>query len=202
MASPFTIILYEKNSAHANSLADDCFHLVDSFVNIFSDYIEKSELNQLSASSGSGKFVTVSPALYDIINISSEAYKLSEGAFDITMGPVIRLWRKARRDKQFPTASAVADKMKSVGFDKVVIDKKSRSIKLIQPGMQLDLGGIAQGYIAQKVLERLSQQNSKIALIDVSGDIATGNPPPGKKGWIVGINLPESENLQKRSVIS
>lgn len=200
MASPFTIILYDKDSAHANLLADGCFNLVDSFVNIFSDYIETSELNQLSSSSGSGKFFPVSPALFDIIKTSEEAYKLSEGAFDITMAPVIRLWRKARKEKQFPDAAAIKDKLKNVGFDKVVIDEKSKSIKLTQPFMQLDLGGIAQGYIAQKVLERLAQQNCKIALVDVSGDIATGNPPPGKKGWIIGVNLPESESLQKQQL--
>ncbi|MCW3110839.1 MAG: ApbE family lipoprotein [Segetibacter sp.] len=201
MASPFTIILYDTDSLSANHSANECFNLVDSFVNIFSDYNDKSELNRLSYSSGSGRFVPVSPALYDIIRESEKAYKLSKGAFDITMGPVIRLWRKARKEKQFPSAPAIAEKMKTAGFDKVQIDTVSKSIKLIQPGMQLDLGGIAQGYIAQKVLERLFSHNIKKALIDVSGDIATGNPPPGKEGWTIGVNLPESEDLQNKQLL-
>ncbi len=96
MASPFTIILYDEDSVYATHLVNDCFTLVDSFVNIFSDYIETSELSLLNASAGSGKFVPVSPALFDIISISQKAYKQTKGAFDITMGPIIRLWRKAR----------------------------------------------------------------------------------------------------------
>ncbi|MGI8634746.1 MAG: FAD:protein FMN transferase [Segetibacter sp.] len=198
MASPFTILLYDKDSAHATHLANDCFSMVDSFVNIFSDYIETSELSLLNASAGSGKFLPVSPALFDIISISQKACEQTKGAFDITMGPIIRLWRKARKEKKFPENTAIIEKMKSVGFKKVEIDNTASSIRLLQPGMQLDLGGIAQGYIAQKVLERLAQYNMKQALIDVSGDIATADPPPGKKGWIIGINLPESEKLQKQ----
>jgi thiamine biosynthesis lipoprotein len=201
MASPFTIILYHDDSARANQIAEACFKLADSLIYIFSDYINNSELNGLSASSGSGKSVPVSPALFEILKESERAYLLSNGAFDITMGPIIRLWRKARKDKQFPEASAIAEKMKSVGFNKVKIDTVSRSVKLTAKDMQLDLGGIAQGYIAQKVLERLYSQNIRKVLIDVSGDIATGDSPLQKEGWTIGINLPESENLQKQQLL-
>jgi thiamine biosynthesis lipoprotein len=200
MASPFTIIFYDKDSTTASNIANDCFTLVDSFVNIFSDYIEKSELNQLSKSAGSGRHVPVSPALLDIISISQKAYKLSNGAFDITLGPVIRLWRKARREKIFPADSSIENSLKKVGFDKVIVDTTSGMVQLTVPGMQLDLGGIAQGYIARKVLERLAQHNRRTALVDVSGDIATGGAPPGKNGWIIGINVPESEKLQRQQL--
>jgi thiamine biosynthesis lipoprotein len=200
MASPFTIILYDNDSAHANHVANECFNLVDSLVNIFSDYIDSSELNRLSDSASFGRFIPVSAALYELIKESQKAFILSKGAFDITMGPIIRLWRKARKEKQFPSSSAIDEKLKSVGFDKVLIDTATKSIKLLQPAMQLDVGGIAQGYIAQKVLERLSGYNIKKVLVDVSGDIATGNAPPGKEGWVIGINLPESEQLQKKQL--
>ncbi|MDQ6813145.1 MAG: FAD:protein FMN transferase [Bacteroidota bacterium] len=198
MASPFTIVFYDKDSTHANQIANACFNLADSLINIFSDYIDNSELNQLSACAGSGKFVPVSPALFKIMIESQRAYTLSNGAFDITLAPVIRLWRKARKEKQFPTAQAIAEKMKSVGFNKVIIDTQMRSIKLTAKDMQLDLGGIAQGYIGQEVLERLYSYNVRKALVDVSGDIATGDPPFQKKGWTIAVNLPESEHLQTR----
>ena len=201
MASPYTIIFYHNDSVQANVAANECFSLADSFINIFSDYIPNSELNQLSLSSGSGKYVPVSPALFDIISESQKAYILTKGAFDITMGPIIRLWRKARKEKHFPDRSAIEAKMKSVGFDKVQIDERTKSIQLTGTEMLLDLGGIAQGYIAEKVLERLKTKNIKKALINVSGDIATGDAPPQKKGWTIGINLPESEQLQKSQLI-
>ncbi|MCW3078824.1 MAG: FAD:protein transferase [Segetibacter sp.] len=201
MASPFSIIFFHSDSSASNLIANQCFKLADSFINIYSDYIESSELNQLSLSSGSGRFVPVSPALIDIIKESEKAYILTKGAFDITMGPVIRLWRKARKEKQFPEASAIAAKMKSVGFDKVKIDTVTNSIKLTAKDMQLDLGGIAQGYIAQKVLERLYSNNIRKALINVSGDIAAGEAPPLKRGWTIGVNLPESEELQINKLV-
>ena len=72
----------------------------------------------------------------------------------------------------------------------------------MQPGMQLDLGGIAQGYIAQKVLDRLRQHSIKKVLVNVSGDITMGDPPPGTKGWTIGINMPQrAEELQKQKLL-
>lgn len=202
MGSPFSIIFYDADSLHAVKAANDCFNLVDSFVNIFSDYIDSSELNQLSNSAGTNNYVPVTPSLYDIIVQSQKAYKLSNGAFDITAGPIIKLWRKARKEHRFPDRSAIAENKNLVGFNKVKIDTASKSVLLVRQGMQLDLGGIAQGYIAQKVLERLTLHSIKRALIDVSGDIAMGEPPPQKKGWTIGVNLPErTEDLQKKKLL-
>jgi len=202
MGSPFTIIFYDVDSLHAIKTADDCFNLVDSFVNIYSDYIDSSELNKLSNSASQNKYIPVTPALYDILLQSQKAYQLSDGAFDITMGPLVKLWRKARKEKIFPDASAIKEEKELVGFDKVKLDTASKSVQLLKPGMQLDLGGIAQGYIAQKVLERLLLHSIKSALVDVSGDIVMSAPPPGKKGWTVGINLPErTDDLQKEKLL-
>ncbi|HUS00082.1 MAG TPA: FAD:protein FMN transferase [Chitinophagaceae bacterium] len=202
MGSPFDIILYDVDSLHAVKLADEAFLLVDSLVNIFSDYIDSSELNKLSSFSGDNNYVIPTPALYDILLQSERAYKLSNGAFDITIGPLVKLWRKARKEKQFPDALSVLKAKQLVGFYKLKIYPASKSIKLMQPGMQLDLGGIAQGYIAQKVLDRLQQHSVKRVLVDVSGDITMGDQPPGTKGWTIGINMPQrTEELQKQKLL-
>ena len=193
MGSPFTITFYHSDTILANQLANNCFLLVDSLVAIYSDYIDSSELNRLSATSGQGRFVTVTPALYKILLYSQRAYLLSEKTFDISVGPLTRFWRKARKETRFPELNEILEKKKAVGFDKIKFDTITKTVCLTQPGMQLDLGGIAQGYIAQKVLERLQQYNIHIALINVSGDIAIGNPPPGKSGWSIGINVPQQE---------
>lgn len=202
MGSPFSIIFCDIDSLHAIKTADGCFNLVDSFVNIFSDYIDSSELNRLSNSSGQNKYLKVTPALYDILLQSQKAYRLSDGAFDITTGPLIKLWRKARKEQRFPDPLSIKEKRNLVGFNKIRIDTASKTVQLLQSGMQLDLGGIAQGYIAQKVLDRLKLHSIKSALVDVSGDIAMGEPPPGKRGWTIGVNLPErTEELQKKKLL-
>lgn len=193
MGSPFNIVFYHSDSIQAANLAKQCFNLVDSLVFIFSDYIDSSELSKLNASAAfNAKPIDVSPALLDILMVSKVAFKKSDGAFDITMGPVIRFWRKARKAKEFPSDETVQAKRNLTGFNQLLIDTVYKKATLSKPGMQLDLGGIAQGYIAQKVIDFLSSQQVYHALVNVSGDIVMSDAPPGSKGWTVGINVPET----------
>ena len=192
MGAPFTIVFYSKDSVQAVSIAKRCFVLVDSFNFIFSDYIDTSELSNLSKTAGVNSMpVKLSPALYDILIQSKKAYELSEGAFDITMGPLSKLWRKARKQQLFPTDSTVRSIRNLIGFNKLIFDTLNHKVRLTQPGMQLDLGGIAQGYVAQKVIDFLLSQKITQALINASGDIVMSGAPVDKDGWVVGVNLPE-----------
>ena len=195
MGAPFTIIFYSNDSIQAASIAKRCFALVDSFNFIFSDYIDSSELSKLSKSAGVNSLpVSLSPAMYDILIQSKKAFELSEGAFDITMGPLSKLWRKARRQHQFPADSTVKRIRNLIGFDKLVFDTLQKTIRLTQEGMQLDLGGIAQGYVAQKVINFLHSQGVNNALVNASGDIVVSGAPINKDGWVVGVNIPEKTN--------
>lgn len=193
MGSPFTIVLYENDSAKATTIAGQCFSLVDSFVSIFSDYIDTSELSKLSASAGSNKWMPVSPAMFEILILSEIAFKKTGGAFDITIGPVIQLWRQARKTRQFPLPEELKKARSFTNFKQVIIDTVNKKVKLLQKGMRLDLGGIAQGFIAQKVINFLTDQQVTIALVNASGDICTTGAPPGTTGWTIGVNVPESK---------
>jgi thiamine biosynthesis lipoprotein len=202
MGSPLSIIFYDDDSLHATAVAKNCYELVDSLAGIFSDYIDTSELSRLSQSAGTGKYVTLSPAMYDILLESRKAWKNSNGTFDISIGPLVRLWRQARKDKKIPAAGAIAEKRKLVGFQHIRFRKRKHAVQLRTPGMQLDLGGIAQGYIGQQVLYRLNGLSISKALVDVSGDIVMSGPPPGKAGWTIGINLPGSTyKLQQKTLM-
>ena len=192
MGAPFTVVFYSKDSVQAVSIAKRCFVLVDSFNFIFSDYIDTSELSTLSKTAGVNSMtVKLSPALYDILIQSKKAYELSEGAFDITMGPLSKLWRKARKQQLFPTDSTIRSIRNLIGFNKLIFDTLNYTVRLTQPGMQLDLGGIAQGYVAQKVIDFLLSQGINQALVNASGDIVMSGAPVNKDGWVVGVNLPE-----------
>lgn len=204
MGSPFAIILYATDSTVAQSAATDAFKLVDSLVQIFSDYIDSSELNRLCINGAPGHpdFIA-SPALFDILTKAAQAYRLSEGAFDISLGPLSRLWRKARKEQTWPDEDTVTARKALTGFEKISLHPSNRAVNLAIPGMQLDLGGIAQGYIAENVIHRIASRGISIALVDISGDIIAIGAPPGKSGWSVGINLPESTSrlLPKRLLI-
>ncbi|MEO8764667.1 MAG: FAD:protein FMN transferase [Ginsengibacter sp.] len=203
MGSPFNIIFYYGDSLQANAIAKECFALVDSFVTIYSDYLDSSELNRLCAKAGTAdNSSTVSPPLFDILLISKMAYEKSEGTFDITLGPLTKMWRKARKEKLFPSPGTVKEKLGLTGFRNIKIDTVTHKIQLLETGMQLDLGGIAQGYIAQQVMDFLKTRNVVNALVDVSGDIVAVGAPPGTSGWSVGINVPEqTDELQKKTLL-
>jgi thiamine biosynthesis lipoprotein len=194
MGSPFTIILFADDSVTAKSLAAHCFALTDSLVAMLSDYIDSSELNRLCARAGSGEWFSCSSVLYEIMEQSKFAYEKSAGSFDISLGPLTRLWRKARKENRFPAAGEIKEKKAITGFNKIQFDPAKHAVRLLQTGMQLDLGGIGQGYIAQKVIDYLKDQQIQNALADVSGDIVCIGTPPGKKGWTVAVNIPENEH--------
>ncbi|MDB5209418.1 MAG: FAD:protein transferase [Sediminibacterium sp.] len=128
----------------------------------------------------------------DIVLRSQVAYKKSKGAFDITVGALSQLWRKARKEKIFPGKAMIDEKRKLVGFDQLLIDKTRSSVTIPRFGMRLDLGGIAKGYIAQKVIDLLKQNGIEQALADAGGDMAMSNAPMGSNGWVVGVNVPET----------
>ena len=192
MGSPFQIILYSRDSMRANIIANKAFELVDSLNMIFSDYEMESELTTLSQTAGTNTYVQVSPLLYDMLNLSRKAWKASEGKFDITIGPLSRVWREARKTSQFPKDSLINIAKSKTGMQYLLIDSIRNSVILTLPGMKLDLGGIAKGFIAQYILDYLQGQGYDRALVDAGGDIACGEAPPEKDGWSIGVSIPGS----------
>jgi len=195
MGAPFTIVMYANDSTQAAGLAKECFRLVDSFNLIFSDYIDTSELSKLSASAGiNARAVSVSPDLLDILLAAKKAFDKSDGAFDITIGPLSKFWRKARKAKKFPANEEIQPVRSLVGFNNMVIDTANKKVTMSRAGMQLDLGGIAQGWIGQKVIDFLRGRQIDHALVNVSGDVIMSGAPPGSKGWTIGVNVPETKD--------
>ena len=201
MGSPFNIIFYANDSVTANAIAAQCFQLVDSLNAIFSDYLSHSELSQLSATAGNATPVAVSPAMLDILLRSKKAYQKSNGAFDITIGSLIKLWRQARKSNTFPEDLSIQKTLLLTGFNNIHIDTNTKTVLLAKRGMQLDLGGIAKGYTAQQIINFLNKNGITQALVDAGGDIATSGAPPSAEGWTIGINVPETkEDLLSKKI--
>lgn len=192
MGSPFTITCYDsRDSVKMTNVIQQGFQLVDSLITIFSDYQHDSEINRLSREGVDQPF-TPSTHLWTVMSIAAKAYRESKGTFDVTIGPLTHLWRAARRTKQFPDSMSIFGKKKKVGFRFVQMDEPHRAIRLTQAGVEFDFGGIAQGYIAQQLADRLVKEGIRDFLIDVSGDIVCRGAPPGKSGWQVGIVSPKN----------
>lgn len=200
MGSPFIILLYASDSAKAAQVASKAYQLVDSLNVIYSDYLPNSELSLLSKTAGDNQFHSVSPAMEDILKKSVSASEKSDGAYDITVGQLVKLWRKARKEKQFPDLKSLTIARQNAGFHQIILDTINHRVKINKPEILLDLGGIAKGYIAQKVVDFVKNSGIQSVLADAGGDLATGTAPPGKTGWSVGVNVPNSEELMQKLV--
>ena len=183
MGLPFHIVLYAPDQAIAHAAAGAAFDRIRQLNDILSDYDTDSELSRLSQTSGSGKVVQVSDDLWFVLQRAQELARRSDGTFDVTVGPVVSLWRKARREKQLPDPSRLAEALKAVGYGKLVLDPQRHTAQLLVPYMRLDLGGIAKGYALDEALKVLRLRGIRRALVSGGGDMMAGDPPPGKKGW-------------------
>ena len=203
MGSAFNLIIVSTDSNKANHLARKSYELVDSLNHIFSNYDSSSELSKINASAGLLPY-KMSTAMLDLVQKSQYAYIQSKGSYDISIGPLSTLWRNARKANFFPEAGTVIAKKKLVGFAQIKINKRLGTIFLPSAGMQLDFGGIAKGYIAQWVINYLKANGIQQALADAGGDIVMSGAPLNQKGWLIGVNLPETtdELLNKKLQLS
>ena len=193
MGTLFKIILYAPDERTANRAAKVAFERIAALDAMMTDYRSTSELMQLCHKAGGGP-VRVSEPLFYVLARAQEVSRLSDGAFDVTVGPVVRLWRRARKTHELPDPAKLAQARALVGYQNVRLDEKAHTVELLKPGMQLDLGGIAKGYAADEGLRVLKQEGITRALVAAGGDIAVSGAPPDTKGWTIGIAPLEDPN--------
>jgi thiamine biosynthesis lipoprotein len=186
MGTRFRVIVYAPDEATAKKGAKEAFARVATLNAIMSDYQSTSELMRLCAKAG-GPAVRVSEDLLAVLVRARKVSAESGGAFDVTIGPVVRLWREARKSKRLPDPEELAAARALVGYELMEIDEKAKTVRLKKVGMKLDLGGIAKGYAADEMLRVLARHGLTRALVAAGGDIAVADPPPGKSGWSVAI---------------
>lgn len=186
MGTLFRIVLYAPDRETADRAAKAAFARAVELNDIMSDYKPTSELMRLCARAG-GEPVKVSEDLFKVLERAQEVARKSGGAFDVTIGPVVRLWRQARRSGQMPAADELAKARALVGYDKVKLDPKARTVQLTTPGIKLDLGGIAKGYTADQMLAAMRKHGVTRALVAAGGDVVVGQRPPNADAWAVGI---------------
>lgn len=186
MGTLFTITLYTPDKTKARKAVEAAFAKIAALERMMTDYDPDSELMQL-CQKPVGQPVRVSDGLFEVLQKSQHLAELTDGAFDVTIGPVVRLWRRARRTETLPSPEMLAKARAAVGHQKLKLDASAKTATLSATNLQLDLGGIAKGYAADKALEVLRSHGLPRALVAASGDIAIGDPPPGKRAWRIGV---------------
>ena len=186
MGTQFKIIVYAMDQEAARKAVRAAFDRIASLDASMSDYKDTSELMKLCAKSG-GDPVKVSDDLFFVLTKAVEASAKSDGAFDVTVGPIVRLWRRARRTRKLPDAEELKKALALVGYKNIKLDAKERTVQLLKPGMLLDLGGIAKGYAGDEAQKVLKKHGITSALVAAGGDIVVSAAPPGTAGWKIEI---------------
>ena len=200
MAVPVKVAFYTGDEHAANRAAKEVYAKFNELNQLFSDYLPESELNQLCSSAPHPKPVPLSEPLWTVLVRSQQLAEQSDGAFDVTVGPLVRLWRRSRRQRELPSNQRLEDAKAATGWRSMKLDDVTHGVQLLKPQMQLDLGGIAMGYAVDEGLKILKRHGIASAMIDASGDIGVTEAPPESKGWRIGIaplepNAPPSRYL-------
>lgn len=194
------LVLYAADKTSADAAARAAYAKIAALEDIMSDYRPDSELMALCAKSG-GSETSVSDELFFILCKCQELARRSDGAFDCTIGPVVKLWRGARKAGKLPDKSDLEAARRLTGWRKLKItsacSKEANYVRLATPGMLLDLGGIAKGYACDKAIEALKKNGISSALVEMGGDIVVSSAPPGKTGWEIEI----ANSADKKTVV-
>lgn len=188
MGTTFHVIVYCPDEKSAKLAADAAFDRIAQLNASLSDYLDDSELSRLSATAGSGKAVHVSDDLWNVLAESQRIACQTDGAFDVTIAPLVYLWRRARRTGELPDPAKIAAAKQRVDYRSVKLDLVHHTVTLTRAGTMLDLGGIAKGYAADEALALLRERGVNRALVAAAGDIAIGDPPPGRSGWEIAVD--------------
>lgn len=183
MGVPFRIILYTASEETAKRAAAAAFSRISELDQTLSNYDTDSELSRLGRQSGQSSWTPLSDDLYRVIARAQRLASETDGAFDLTVGPLSALWRNARRTRKYPEEGQLSRFLNRVGWRRLQLDHSRQQARLTTPGMRLDAGGIAKGDALDQAIITLQQHGVQSALVAGDGDIAVSEPPPQKKGW-------------------
>lgn len=187
MGTFVNIIIYSAE-ADAAKILDDAFLKIDELNKIASNYDKESSVSILNQN---GIIENAPKELIEIISLSKEYNKKTMGAFDITVDPLLKLWSEGLwEESKEVQQQKISETLELVDSDKIIID--GSTIKFAVPGMSVTLGGVAKGYIVDKVIELIKSYGVKNALVNAGGDIATLGSKPDGELWSVSLENPDN----------
>lgn len=187
MAAPLRMVCYHGDEVAAQQAMTAAIERIRELNGVFSDYDETSEVRRLCETAGKGQRVKVSKDLWQVLEFSLKVSEQTEGAFDVTIGPLVRLWRRARMARELPPPWRFEEARRSVGYQFVRLYPEEQAVELLRPGMRLDFGAVAKGYAIDAALETMRKHGVPSALVDLGGDIGLGDPPADRPAWTVAV---------------
>jgi thiamine biosynthesis lipoprotein len=190
MGSAYAIVAYGTEAGTLAEAAEAALDEVDRIDRLMSHYKPESPLSRLNREAGRGP-VAVEAELFDFIAESLRYGRESDGAFDITVGPLMKAWGFFRGEGRLPKESELAEVKGRIGYRHIVLDAAAKAIRFERPGMELDLGGIAKGYAVDRAVAVLREKGVAAALVSAGGSTIYGlGVPPGADAWEVTVQDP------------
>jgi len=190
MGTRVQIHLYAGDENRAELYFEMAFDEIRRIDRTLSHYQDRSELTRINRSAAR-KAVTTDPEVFRFLELGFEYSRRSGGAFDVTIGPLVRLWGFFHGSMQVPSDDDLRQTLGTVGWQRVALDPAWRSIQFLTPGVELDPGALGKGYAVDRVVSLLRDEGVHAALIDAGSSSIYGlGSPPGKPGWIVRVPYP------------
>lgn len=196
MGTRVSIVVYCDDGEKAARAMEAAFARISALEALLAKQREGSDIARLNrAPDGRAK---VSPETFDVVRRAVEYGKLCLGAFDVTVEPLLALWKRAEEENSLPAPMALKRALAMAGSDKIGLHPDSLEVTFASPGMKLDLGGIAKGYIVGEAVKALKKQGVGRALITAGGDMYALGANPERGSWRIGIRNPlkPEENLR------
>jgi thiamine biosynthesis lipoprotein len=202
MGSTFTVVLYGSDQKQLEAAADAAFDEVHRLDRLLSNYQPASEWSEVNRTAGV-RPVKLSAELFQLLSDCMTYSRQSDGAFDITVGPLMRVWGFYKGEGSLPRPADVTDALTRVGHRHVRLDAAARTIHFDRPGVELDPGGIGKGYAVDRMVDVLKRSGVHIALISASGSsiYGMGAPPTEPAGWRITIRAPDDPRKTAAEVV-
>ena len=193
MGAMYSIVLYGYDRAKMDAATDAAFEEVGRLDGMLSNYRAESEWSEVNRRAAEEP-VKVSPELFQLLSACVAYSRESEGAFDITVGPLMKLWGFYKGSGRLPRGAEVAAALPKIGYGHIHLDAAARTVWFDRAGVELDPGGIGKGYAVDRMVDVLRQRGFQIALVAASDSsiYGMGAPPTEPKGWRVDIKDPRN----------
>jgi thiamine biosynthesis lipoprotein len=194
MGSAYSVAVYGEDRTRMEEAVDAAFEEVRRLDRMLSNYKPESDLSELNRFAAE-RPVKVTPELFRLLSACVQYSRESEGAFDITVGPLMKIWGFYKGTGRLPHRAEVRGALVRVGYRNILLDAANGTVRFARPGMELDPGGIGKGYAVDRMVDVLKQYGVRTALVSASGSSIYGlGAPPGEKGWRVQIRDPKNES--------
>jgi thiamine biosynthesis lipoprotein len=193
LGSPFEVTAVANDTVKANEYIDLAVAEVKRIENLISDWIPTTQISEINRNAGI-KPVKVDTEVFELVERAIKISQITNGAFDISYASMDKIWKFDGSMKVMPTEEAIKKSVAKIGYKNIILNPKEHTIFLKLEGMKLGLGGIGQGYIADKVKDLLFAKGCLSGIINVSGDINAWGKQPDGKLWTVGIVNPLNKN--------